>query len=209
VHLSAGRFDAAIPLLEGLVRECPEERPFRLFLAQAYHEAGRRGDCRSILDPILQEDPERPVANLLRGNLAVAEGDLNRGLEHLLRAEQDSRPLPEMRLALGRLYLALKRWHDAERLFHHVLEIDPDSAEAHRGLAVALLGRQDPHGAAPAAMDAVALRFEDFASHYVLGAALAQIGNFERAAQAFQICLTLRPGMTAAREALEALKVRA
>jgi cytochrome c-type biogenesis protein CcmH/NrfG len=88
------------------------------------------------------------------------------------------------------------------------LEIDPDSAAAHGGLARALLGRQDPRAAAPAALDAVALRFEDFASHYVLGSALAQTGDLERAAQAFQTCLALRPDMTAAQEALAAINSR-
>jgi predicted AlkP superfamily phosphohydrolase/phosphomutase/Flp pilus assembly protein TadD len=208
VHLGAGRYHLAIPLLEELVRQHPQERAYRLYLAQSLHEAGRLEDCRAVLDPILQDDPDRPVANLLRGNLAVAEGDLERGLEHLLRAERDSRPLPEMRLAMGRVYLALERWEDAERLFRAVLSLDEQNAAAHAGLARALLGRRDPQGAAGAALDAVALHFEDFRSHYLLGAALAQTGNLERAAQAFQTCLKLRPEMTAAREALAAIHSR-
>jgi Tfp pilus assembly protein PilF len=205
VHLAAGQFETAIPLLQELVAHRPAERAYRLFLAQAYNESGRIEECRSTLDPILQEDPDRPVANLLRGNLAVAEGDLDQGLDLLLRAEQDSRALPEMRLAIGRVYLGLKRWYDAERLFRSVLEIDPESAAAHAGLARALFGRKEPHAAAASALDAVALRFEDCASHYVLGTALAQTGDLQRAVQAFQTCLVLRPGMAAARDALAAL----
>lgn len=206
VHLSCGRPAEAIPILEQLVRLRPEERPFRLLLAQAYYEAGRRENCRNVLDPILREDASRPVANLLRGNLAVAEGDFEQGLEYLLKAEADSRPLPQMRLAIGRVYLSLKRWEDAERAFRSALEIDSDDAAAHAGLGSALLGKRDPHGAAQAALDAVGLRFEDYASHYVLGAALAQTGNVTRAVQAFQACLALRPGLVPAQEALSALQ---
>lgn len=208
VHLSRGRFDEAIPILEELVGRRPNDRPCRLLLAQSYHEAGRREDCRNVLDPILQEDANRPVANLLRGNLAVAEEEYERGLEYLLLAEADSRPLPEMRLAIGRVYLSLARWGDAERAFRSVLEIDSDHAAAHAGLGRALLGGNDPHGAAQAALEAVALRFEDYTSHYVLGTALARTGNVARAAQAFQSCLAFRPDWTAAREALSALHAR-
>jgi Flp pilus assembly protein TadD len=208
VHLSCGRPGEAVPILEELVLQRPEERPFRLLLAQAYHEAGRREDCRNVLDPILNEDPNRPVASLLRGNLAVAEGDYKAGLEYLLTAEADSRPLPEMRLAIGRVYLSLQRWEDAERAFRSVLEIDSDSAAAHAGLGSALLGKRDPHGAAQAALEAVGLRFEDYASHYLLGAALAQTGNVARAVQAFQTCLALRPGLAPAQQALSALQSR-
>ncbi len=205
IHLAAGRFTAAIPLLEELVELRPEDRPCRLLLAQAYQESGRPEDCRAILDPLLQEDADRPVAHLLRGNLAIAEGDYARGLEHLTRAEADSRPLPEMRLALGRVYLSLKRWDDAERAFRAVLGLDADQAAAHAGLSCALLEKQDPHGAAQSALDAVALRFEDYASHYVLGLALARTGNVPRAIQAFRTCLSFRPGLAAAKQALQAL----
>jgi tetratricopeptide (TPR) repeat protein len=205
IHLAAGRTSDAIPILEELVKDRPDDRSCCLFLAQAYREAGRLNDCRSVLDPILAEDAGRPVANLLRGNLAIAERDYAKALEHLSKAELDPRPLPAMRLALGRVYLALSRWEDAERVFRDVLAIDPDDAGAHSGLARALLGRKQPAAAAAAALDAVALRFDDFGAHYLLGVALAQTGKIERSVQAFQTCLKLRPDMAAAREALTAL----
>src|SRR5262249_13820275 len=41
VHLSGGRSDEAIPLLEELVRQRPDDRHYRLFLAQTYQEARR------------------------------------------------------------------------------------------------------------------------------------------------------------------------
>ncbi len=205
-HLSAGRFAEAIVLLEELVREKVEAGHSALFLAQAYYEAGRLDDCRAILDPILTEHADRPVVNLLRGNLALAEGDPERALEHLLRAEQsERRPIPEVRILIGRVYLSMKRWEDAERLFRSVLELDGDNAAAYAGLAQALLGTGANGAAAESAMDAIGLRFEDAASHYALGAALANLGRPERAIRAFETCLKLRPEMTAARDALAAL----
>jgi hypothetical protein len=40
-----------------------------------------------MLEPLLKEYPDGPVANLLAGNLAVADRDYQIGLERLLRAE--------------------------------------------------------------------------------------------------------------------------
>jgi len=207
VHLSAGRFLEAIPLLEKLSADLPAELPYRLYLAQAYCEAGRFDSCRSILDPILRDAPDRPVVNLLRGNLALLEADPLRALDHLLRAEAAGPPRLETKLAIGRVHLALERWHDAERIFRSALETDQDNHAAHTGLARACYGRGDASAAADAAMTAVSLHFEDPAAHYVLGAALARLGNLDRAVRAFQTSLALRPDFAPARDALAAFGV--
>jgi tetratricopeptide (TPR) repeat protein len=209
VHLAAARFAEAIPLLERLLREEPDNRVYRLFLAQSYCEAGRLDDCRAAVEPVLQNDADRPMASMVRGNLAIIEGDLAGGLAHLLRAEQTTKPLPEMRLAIGRVYLGLNRWQDAERAFRAVLEIDSDSAAAHAGLARMFLGKQDAQAAAAAAMDAIALRFDEASSHHLLGIALVRLGVVERAAQALETCLALQPKMVAAGLLLTALHAQA
>lgn len=202
-HLFGARAGEAIPILEKLVREKEEAGYLPLYLAQAYYEAGRPEDCRGILDPILAENADHPVANLLRGNLALTEGHPERALEYLRRAEQGSRvPLPQATLMIGRVYLSMQRWEDAERLFRSVIELDSACAPAHAGLAQALLGRDANEAAAESAMDAIALRFEDAELHYALGAALARLGRPEQAVRAFETCLKLRPGMTATIAAL-------
>jgi tetratricopeptide (TPR) repeat protein len=206
-HLYAGRFEQAIPMLEKLALEKAEVGYFPLYLAQAYCEAGRLDDCRAVLAPLLASSADQPLAHVLCGNLALAEGDPERGLDHLLRAEQSSPvPVPEVNLLIGRVYLSMKRWEDAERLFCSVLALDDGCAPAHAGLAQALLGRGANEQAAEAAMDAIGRRFEDAASHYALGAALARMGQPEQATRTFEACLKLCPGMPAALAALEALR---
>jgi tetratricopeptide (TPR) repeat protein len=205
-HLSAGRFEEAIAILEELVREKAEPAYLPLHLAQAYYEAGRLDDCRAVLDPILANSADQPEVNVLRGNLALAEGDPERGLSHLLRAEHSGgRPIPLVRLLIGRVYLSMKRWEDAERLFRSVLELEDDCVAAHAGLAQALLGAGASREAAESALDAIGLRFEDAPSHYALGAALARLGRLQQAVRAFETCLKLSPGMPAALAALGAL----
>jgi len=203
VHLAAGRSTQAIPILQELVRADPGDRVYRLFLAQVYLECGRLDACRAAVEPVLiDEDADRPGANLVRANLAIAEGDLQAGLQYLLRAEHTSKVIPELRLTLGRVYLRLGRWEDAERAFRATLEIDSDNAAAYVGLASVALGTHDAAGAASAAMEAIALRFDDAVSHYLLGAALVQLGEPARAAGALKTCLSLRPQMTEAQKLL-------
>jgi tetratricopeptide (TPR) repeat protein len=205
-HLSDGRFDAAIPILEELARAKDRHSYLPLYLAQAYYEAGRREECRAALDPILAACGDQPLANVLRGNLALAEGDPQRGLDNLLQAEASScAPIPEVSLLIGRVYLSMRRWEDAERLFRSVIALDGYCAPAHAGLAQALLSRGDDKRAAESALDAIGLRFEDAEAHYVLGAALARLARPTEAIRAFETCLKLRPGMPEAVAALAAL----
>jgi Flp pilus assembly protein TadD len=204
-HLFTGRFEEAIPILENLVRDKAEISYLRLFLAQAYYEAGRLDECRATLDPIL-ESADQPMVDTLRGNLALARGDLDRALDHLQRAERsNTRPIPAVRLAIGRVYLSMKHWNDGERLFRSVVDLDSACAAAHAGLAQALLGTGANEEAAESAMEAIGLRFEDAASHYALGAALARLGRREQAIRAFRTCLKLSPGLPEAAAALSAL----
>jgi tetratricopeptide (TPR) repeat protein len=205
VHLAAGRPGEAIPLLEEVSGRDTAERGYKLYLAHAYHAAGRVEDCRAILDPILREDPDRPIANLLRGKLAVAEGDLDAGLACLLRAETDPKLLLDTRLAVGRVYAEAQRWSDAERVLRSLLALDDDNAAAHVELARVLLGAGRAEEAAASALDGIGLRFDDAGGHYLLGVALARTGHVDRAVKAFESCLALRPDFAEAREALALL----
>ena len=48
---------------------------------------------------------------------------------------------------------------------------------------------------AEAALRAVGLRFFFPRAHYHLGLALMQLGHYERAAEAFEVCVSQAPGM--------------
>ena len=79
-------------------------------------------------------------------------------------------------------------------MFKRVLEIDPDSPDAHYGLSVALPRQNFVEKGIDHALLAVGLRHEFPEAHFQLGAILSRMGWFERAVQAFEISLRLRPG---------------
>ena len=55
----------------------------------------------------------------------------------------------------------MKRWQDAEDCFNRALDLDPDSAEAYRGLAQSYLPRRRNREAAEAALTSVGLLFHN------------------------------------------------
>jgi tetratricopeptide (TPR) repeat protein len=96
---------------------------------------------------------------------------------------------------IGSAYLQMREWVLAEGAFHKALEIDPDSASAYRGLAVATLRQQRYDEAAEAALASVGRIYYNPSGHYYLGEALLRLGEYERAAEAYRVAVSQSPGM--------------
>ena len=208
VYLGLGNAAAAIAPMEEAVREYPEEVTYQIYLAQCYYETGRMEDCRRVVRGVLDGGGDRPAARVLEANLLLAEGRIEEGLAGLLAAEQSEKPALTVRYAIGIVYLNQKQWEDAERAFRSLLEWDEDFAPAHAGLAKALLEQRRFELAAEAAADALALRFDLPEAHLTLGLALEKLGQHDRAQQAFETCLVLRPNTATARQSLARLRGR-
>jgi tetratricopeptide (TPR) repeat protein len=214
----------AVPLLEELHQEGQEDR-FTLVLAQAYLNLGRFPDARRLLEDLVKrterksetthtaalEDPARsrfPRVDLLMGVLNFEEGRVDEALAHLQRAEAGDATLPRLHNQLGYVYLARRRWVEAERAFGKALLIDGDNARACHGLSVALLRQDRAAEAAELALRAVGLQHFFPAAHFQLGLILARLNWPERAAQAFEAGLKMRPNAIVAHRYLARLYAR-
>lgn len=204
VHLDAGNVADAIPLLERAIAVRPVPG-MRLALAQCYFQSRRMAEARALVEAVLAEDGTRPHALLIQANLELAEGRPGQALVLLARAEQMPFPTGMLQFRIGRVYLAMRRWEDAEQAFARALEADPQFALAHakRARALSELGKDEE--AASAALDAIALRYDDAESHFILGVSLARLRRWERAVQALEISIRFRPS-AAAQEWLAALE---
>jgi hypothetical protein len=140
VYPSQGKPTEALPLLEELTQTEPENLTFQVYLAQCYYQTGRLEDCRPVARAVVGRNPGGPAAQLIEANLCLAENRTAEALERLLAAEKSAPLSPAIRHLMGRLYLDLSRWEDAERTFRELLEVDPEHAEAQVGLAQALAG---------------------------------------------------------------------
>lgn len=94
---------------------------------------------------------------------------------------------------LSRSHLAMRRWDDAEAAARRVLTIDPHNPQASCMLARIRIYQKQPPAAVDAALDAIGTQYGNPMGHFLLGAALAQMEQWEPAATALRNCLQLNP----------------
>jgi tetratricopeptide (TPR) repeat protein len=196
VYLSTGRKVEALPLLEALYAEAPDQRRYALRLAQCYRDVGRLEECRRVVEAVIAQEEKRfPALDLLEGTLLLAEGKPEEALVCLLRAEEADPQRPDLHQRIGSASMQMRQWDLAERAYRKALEIDPESAEAFHGLALALLRQERFAEAADAALTSVGLIYFQPVAHFHLGEALVPLGEYERAAEAYRVAIAQAPGM--------------
>jgi tetratricopeptide (TPR) repeat protein len=198
----------AIPLLEELARGSPGPH-VTLSLGQAYFRDGQFERSEQISSELLAKTEVHGLAHLLRANSCLFQGNQDDALGHLLQAEEAAALDPGILILVAQAYRRLRRLGDAEVNFRKVLELDPDRTAAWTGLAAVLLAQKRPVEAAEAAMEAVGRDFSVGTAHYLLGAALARAGSFDRAVQALENCVKLQPHSYLAHRWLQEIHTRA
>ena len=201
----AGRAREARDLLAILCDRCPDQPRYWHAFIQACLAARTPDQARSALTALERLEPNTPQTIVLRGVLAWALGDMVACGKAFLEAEKIAPNDPITQTYLGRLYLRQRRWPEAEAAFKRALDQDPDLADAHYGLSVALPRQNFVEQGLDHALLAVGLRHEFPEAHFQLGALLSRLGWYERAVQAFEISLRLRPGFLLAHRYLSGI----
>jgi predicted AlkP superfamily phosphohydrolase/phosphomutase/tetratricopeptide (TPR) repeat protein len=193
VYLSTNRFQLAQNILLSLVREAPWEDRFWKNLAACCFELGYYRQAQVILIA-LYRDTERPPAfalvSLARTSLALKEVD--RAADYLRSALAHDPQLPMLHTTAGRIWRRLGHVCQAEEAFRRALELDPDDAHAYVGLASLYLAQRKYRKAADAALNAVTLLYRLPQAHWILGAALLRLRDWERAKLPFETLLHFR-----------------
>ena len=139
---------------------------------------------------------------IMEGNLLLIENKPKMAMELFEQIEKELPNAARVNMQLGRCYLALKKWKKAETAFLNELEYDPGNASAHHGLGVTYLRRKNYDDAIDSFLNAVGLTYFFPFAHYHLGEALYGLGEYERSAEAFEVCLKMAPGINKARQML-------
>src|SRR6185295_1490115 len=100
---------------------------------------------------------------------------------------------PWVHCRIGRACLRLRRWAEAETAFRLSEELEPENPEAAYGLSVAVARQGRPEEAVEHGLRAVGQLHDFPLAHFQLGAVLSRLSLYERAAQAFEICIAMRP----------------
>jgi putative PEP-CTERM system TPR-repeat lipoprotein len=135
-YLVAGRAQDAIGRLTPLVSTSGSPVPgAQQRLARAYAASGDRGKARDLVDKILAADKGNLDAQLLKGQLLLAEGQREEALVAVRDAVNAYPRSAEAQFLLGSMYAARGDSGAAETAFRQVLSINPRLAAAQVELA--------------------------------------------------------------------------
>jgi predicted AlkP superfamily phosphohydrolase/phosphomutase/tetratricopeptide (TPR) repeat protein len=195
VYLSTGRLAQAAEEFAALHAEAPGEPRYWMNLAQALYAQQRLAEARAVLEGARARGPAVPDAQIMLGVILSAEGRTPEAIALLEAAERSYPDRGDIRIMLGRAYAAASRAADAERCYRAALGNDPSEPRAHLGLAQAALARGDFEGAAGHCLEAVRLQHFFPEAHYALGVALTWAKSYEYAVKAFEVAVSMEPGM--------------
>jgi tetratricopeptide (TPR) repeat protein len=132
----------------------------------------------------------------LRGVIAAAQKDYPKALQFLEQSEKVAGDDIRVLLKLGDVYVKVKDYKSAHRVYDKALELDSENADAWRGIALSLLEEQQKGNnkdALEAAQRSVGLRFQNPMGHYALGIAKHRSGKPFEAVESLQVAIDQNP----------------
>ena len=193
-----GRFSMALPLLEACFHEVPSRPDFAQLLARCQIRLGLLDEAEATVARALDRFAGNERVALIRASIAMQKNDMAAALAALEPLAAGEVGDVDTLLMLAQSYAALRRWDDAERAVARLLTIDPHNAAGLLTRARMELRQGRPEQARETALDAIGLQYGNPQGHFILGMALANLGEWEQAERPLQNCLALNKGFVQA-----------
>jgi len=204
--ISLGRHADAVADLEAVVAHQPQRLEAAFKLADCYQALGQNEKCKVLIDRIATDEFDdraiesrtshiKPQLDYMYGILELNTGNHEQALDRFIRAEQSmgDRLSRDFHKNLGNAFLRLEKWDDCKRAFEKALLAEPDDPASLHGLAIVSLNEERFEDATEFALQSLQVLFQQPRAHFHLGLACWKMGDLERAQQAFQTSLTMRP----------------
>ncbi|MEM6749846.1 MAG: alkaline phosphatase family protein [Planctomycetota bacterium] len=198
----AGRHAKAVDVLEPLLEHPEFGKGVRLQLASAYAYVGRRDEARALVDAVAAEAPGDFGIAWAASGLDMIGERFDLALERLRGVTAEGRTGSLLAYRIGTLCLGLRRFTEAGEAFRKTLEIDPDHANAHAGLASVANRQRRYEDAVDHALTAIELIFFLPRAHFRLGYALFKLDRVDNAIEAFETAVRQAPSHERARRML-------
>ncbi len=173
--VAAGRYPAALPILQRVVQIEPGMRLARSMLGRCYFELGQFEPARKAFREIIEQQPQNSDAlfyvaacDYRLKDWAAAET----GLKKVLERDPDFVPA---HLYLGFLYQARGNAASALAAFQRVLELDPENEDAHAKTGFLLASSGSVKEAVPHFQKVILLNPGDGEAHLNLGLAYSKL----------------------------------
>ncbi len=149
------------------------------------------------------------AVSFMSGCLAQGEGNYIEAIKFFEESKSaQTHDLPSLYLRIARLYLAEKKYQQAEAHFLQVQELDPVNHEAHLGLARVHLRQNRPESAIEQALASLGLIYHNPQAHLIHGMALYRCGRIKEAIKSLEIATTQNPVFPGAYRYLSAIYVK-
>lgn len=116
-HARRGEYRRAIELYREGLKADPDDVPLLTNLARAHQQLGEIEQAEALLGQIEGYHHTNPFFFVYRGELALSRGDHAQALEYLRQAMRRDAEVPEVHLALVKVYIALG---EVEKARHHL-----------------------------------------------------------------------------------------
>lgn len=189
-----GRPDEAVPILEQLVAEAPEEPRYRADLSKMLHAAGRHEACLRVLADLPSPHADDASLRLMGAASLLQLGRMHEAGRIVDAIHAGGGIPPEDLLQLGQLLTALGHAADDEVLARAAAH-DPDNPMVALAQARAALRMQRHEAVVDHTLRAAELRHALPEAHFLLGVSLAWLGDLQHARASWDVTLSLQPGL--------------
>ena len=205
-YLWKSRPELALPLLSEIATRRPWEDRFLMQLGSAYFQTDHFAQAERLLSTAYDLKATNNVGVLLFwARIKLALGELDEGLNALMRAQELNPGNPGIYIQIGDIYVRMRRWADAKIAYEKAIHVDRDNALAYQGLSSVYRRLGQNQETVDTALQAVSLLHRLPVAHFNLGVAMARSGETDRAILAFETALRFNPQMTNAHRYLATL----
>ena len=124
--------------------------------------------------------------------ILLSKNKVNEALSVLTKAKE-AKPNGEVWFQIGKIYMRLDKYEEANHAFENALKFEVDNAKYHQAIAVSFLRLNNPEEAADHALTAIELVKYFSNAHYTLGEALEKLGDLDNAKIAYETAMKLKP----------------
>ncbi len=144
VHRRKGELNLAIDSFRRCSQAAPNDTNCLLALGMLISGTGKPEQAKPVYEQILKLQPDQPLALNNLAYIKAEEGaDLDQALTLAQRARQKAPNSSEIADTLGWIYIKKNLSEDAVRVFHDLVEKNPNNSTFHYHFAMALLQKGD------------------------------------------------------------------
>jgi arylsulfatase A-like enzyme/Tfp pilus assembly protein PilF len=181
VDVELEQFQAAIPKLEGVVKEEPNAHAAYLELGRAWIHEQEYKKAVPMLQKAVELTPDSGIAHYELGLALVKTGAWEAAAPEFEAAVAKFPRSAESHFDLGAVYARLKRVPEATKEFETTLQLDPNHYQANLIFGHMLLLERDPAGALPKLQKAARLQPKSGEAHRYLAEAYNLLGQAQNA----------------------------